>query len=101
MTVENFRHAVLRRREGLREQITIDQAELLHTPDISSDVKDLRKPFGYLNAEWERLKAEMQPGDELWTFCSSDESWANLTGSEGIALVRDGTVIAEIVTCMN
>jgi hypothetical protein len=59
------------------------------------------KPFGALNAKWEALKALMQPGDELWTFESSSESWGDLAGRAGVALVRNGEIIERLVTMMN
>lgn len=43
----------------------------------------------------------MQPGDQLVHFVSSADSWKHLAGRAGIALVRDGKVIAAMVTMMN
>ena len=43
----------------------------------------------------------LQEGDELWEFRSPRESWANMAGRAGIALVRNGEVVASIVTRMN
>jgi hypothetical protein len=43
----------------------------------------------------------MQTGDELWEFCTDRESWQQLMGSAGIELIRDGNVVASIVTEMN
>jgi hypothetical protein len=59
------------------------------------------KPFAFLNDKWEALKARMQPGDELWTFASSPQSWRDLAGRAGIALVRNGQIIERLVTMMN
>jgi hypothetical protein len=59
------------------------------------------KPFGYLNDQWEAMKAKLQPGDELYRFSSSRESWAHLAGRAGIALVRQGNIIATVITMMN
>lgn len=56
---------------------------------------------GYLSAEWEALKAKMIDDDELWEFSSPKEDWDSLAGREGIALVRNGQVIASIVTFMS
>ena len=61
----------------------------------------LLQVFGGLNAEWEALKARMQPGDQLWTFTSSWQSWRDLAGRAGIALVRKGQIIERLVTMMN
>jgi hypothetical protein len=46
-------------------------------------------------------KAEMCPGDELWTFRSPPDSWQLLAGRAGIALVRDEKPIRTIITLMN
>ena len=67
------------------------------------------KPFGMDYFRWERLKAKMRPGDELWKFCSSDKSWEMMIGRRGIALVREVSffgrrrkkIVACIVTIMN
>jgi hypothetical protein len=39
------------------------------------------------------LAARMQPGDELWEYDSGGDSWANLCGEMGFAVVRDGRVV--------
>ena len=59
------------------------------------------KPFGYVNDQREAVKAKLRPGDELYRFLSSRESWAHLTGRAGIVLVRQGKIIADIFTRMN
>ena len=91
-------------KEWLQKPISITEAEADY-PGITDDrVKrfpDAAKPFGFKNAEWEDLKSEMQPGDELWTFSSSPESWQALAGRSGIALVRNGIPIKTLVGAMN
>lgn len=58
-------------------------------------------PFGYIINEWRALLDKMQEGDKLYEFRSSDQSWEFLAGREGIALVRDGKIVADILTSMN
>jgi hypothetical protein len=57
-------------------------------------------PFGFQNARWRELLAQMQEGDELWEFCSPEASWRQGAGRAGIALVRNGQVVASLVTLM-
>jgi len=88
----------------LQERISIEEAEhrFMPTPDDrTKHVPELRKPFGFLNARWEELKARMQMGDEIWTFRSPPETWQDLAGSAGVALVRENRVIDAVVTAMN
>lgn len=91
-------------KEWLDKPISIAEAEAAH-PGITDDriqrFPDAARPFGFNNAKWEAFKAEMQPGDELWTYSSPAESWQALAGRAGIALVRNGTPIATLITVMN
>ena len=88
--------------EWLDKPITLEAAERAYMPprDDRSDPAP-RKPFGFNNAQWEELKAHMQPGDELWTFSSPADSWQHLAGRAGVALVRNKKVVGAIVTLMN
>jgi len=51
--------------------------------------------------EWQKLKDIIIEGDELWTFKSPPETWRQRRGREGIALVRDGKIVKDILTAMN
>jgi hypothetical protein len=88
----------------LDKKVTIAEAEAAH-PGVNDErvqsMPEIAKPFGFLNGKWEALKAEMQPGDELWTFSSPAQSWQDLAGSAGVALVRDGNPIKVLVTMRN
>ena len=66
-----------------------------------SHARTLQKPFGFQNEQWEALKAQMQPGDELWEFCSPKASWDALMGVAGYELVRGGAVIATVIIRRN
>ncbi len=88
----------------LDKKVTIAEAEAAH-PGVNDErvqsMPEIAKPFGFLNGRWEALKAEMKPGDELWTFSSPAQSWQDLAGSAGVALVRDGNPIKVLVTMRN
>ena len=51
-------------------------------------------------ADWRAFLAQMQEGDELWTFCTPPETWEHMAGLGGIALVRHGKVVATFVTLL-
>lgn len=57
--------------------------------------------FGLGSKQWQLIKKKMQPGDQLYKFRSPPETWANMAGRAGIALVRDGNVIDTLVTALN
>ncbi|WP_425616674.1 hypothetical protein NA78x_000326 [Anatilimnocola sp. NA78] len=61
----------------------------------------LKKPLGYCNGDWEKLKAMIQPDDELWEVCSDKESWSQGMGSQYLDLRRSGESITHIVLRMN
>ena len=88
----------------LDKKVTIAEAEAAH-PGVNDErvqqMPEIAKPFGFQNKVWEELKAAMQPGDELWTFSSPAQSWQNLAGRAGVAVVRDGNPIKVLVTMRN
>ena len=88
----------------LDAKISVEAAEIAN-PGVSDDraarFPEAARPFGFQSGEWESLKASMQPGDEIWTFSSPEDSWKNDAGRAGVALVRAGVPIKAIVTVMN
>ena len=88
----------------LQKEMIVAEAEAEY-PGITDDriarFPDAAKPFGLRHPQWEELKRDMLPGDEIWAFSSPPDSWADLAGRAGIALVRKGIPIRTIVTAMN
>jgi hypothetical protein len=81
--------------------LTVAQAEALYMVEMEKDGKKVKIPFGYLNDQWEDLKAKMLKGDTLVEFVSCEESWQDLAGRAGIRLVRNKVILEQIVTRMN
>jgi hypothetical protein len=58
-------------KEWLIERLTVAEAEGRYTPPRRTTAQSVfrtsRSPLGFQNAEWEKLKRQMRPGDELWT----------------------------------
>lgn len=48
-----------------------------------------------------RLKLRMLAGDQIWAFSSPSHTWRTLSGRAGVALVRNGSSVAHVVTDMN
>jgi hypothetical protein len=87
-------------REWLKKKTTVEKAEQAHLV-TNGRLGPKPVPFGFINARWEKLKAAMRPGDELWEFESSRESWEELAGRAGLCIVREGRIIDAIITRMN
>ena len=51
-----------------------------------------------LSKEWGEAIAN---GAETWFYRSPDEFWEGMCGREGIALVKDGEVLDDLLTVMN
>jgi hypothetical protein len=84
----------------LKQKTTIEQAEQAHlVTDKRLGPKPV--PFGFINANWEKFKAGIRPGDELWEFASPDKTWEHLAGRAGLCIVRQGRIIDAIITRMN
>jgi hypothetical protein len=86
--------------EWLRKRVTPEEAEasnMVRSEQLGPDPV----PFGFVNADWKELLAQMSEGDELWEFRSPPETWVRLCGSAGYALIRRGKVIASVETELN
>ena len=88
-------------REWLEERISLIDldrklSEMQHLPEgpvglIFSPKRD----------EMARIKLRMRKEDELWIYESPPETWIQLGGRRGIALVREGKPIETLVLTMN
>jgi hypothetical protein len=56
------------------------------------------KPSG---TEWEKFKAGLRAGDELWYFCSPGKTWEELMGWRGYVIFRNGRLVAHYTTAEN
>jgi hypothetical protein len=84
----------------LKRRLTIEEAEAENKAEAERfGIETV--PVGCLNTQWKSLLAQMQPGDELWEFSTPTMFWENLAGQKGVALVRNGEVISQLVTLMN
>ena len=50
---------------------------------------------------WNDFARWLAPGDELWTFSSPPQSWADMMGRAGLAIVRSGIPIRAYVQVKN
>jgi hypothetical protein len=87
-------------KDWLERRLTIEEAEARNMVQ-DNRLGNEAVPFGFMNKEWKTLVARIVEGDELWEFNSPEDTWQNLCGRAGIALVRNGEVIDAIVTFMN
>ncbi len=59
-------------------------------------------PFGIKNSEWVRLVSKIRDGDQLYAYREApprhSRAFKNAIPSEGVALVRDGDVVAQVAT---
>jgi len=90
-----------RRREvtaWLRHPITAEAA----LGKAAEFYRRLKSPdHGAVRALQHWLENHMRPGDELWWYDTGGDSWANLCGEEGFALLRDGQVADVYLWAMN
>ena len=86
--------------EQFHRRLTVEEAEAEYMVSDES-LGPNPVPFGTMQEQWKELVAAMRPGDEIWDFDSSEESWIHLAGRGGIGLVRDGEVIEAIILRMN
>ena len=69
--------------------------------DVEAKLSVGGTPFGLNNPQWQRLKALMRPGDQLWFYSNPGDAWAAHMGEEGYAIVRHDKVWTYIVSRKN
>lgn len=87
-------------RIGLQRRVSVAEAEAAHLVS-DEQLAPTPVPFGFMHTAWLTLLAQMQPGDELWEFRSPAHTWQHLCGHEGLVLLRQGKVVAQVLTAMN
>ncbi|MBM4200988.1 MAG: hypothetical protein FJ189_06860 [Gammaproteobacteria bacterium] len=83
--------------DNLADLVTVEEVERRECiDDPLGAVPPL--PFGHLHKTWERFRADLLPGDELWSFASPSEKgqWRFRT-VRGYAVRREGVIVAEMV----
>jgi hypothetical protein len=78
---------------GLIRKLTIEEAESLFAVRLADHGSD-PVPFGFVNAEWNKLLQKIRPGDEIWEF-SSVRPRGDTIG--GVKLLRNAAVVDTIV----
>ncbi|MFT5700063.1 MAG: hypothetical protein ACI8ZB_002934 [Desulforhopalus sp.] len=81
----------------LGDEISKENAEAINM--VTVDKRTV--PFGYNNSRWLNIVKIMEEGDRLYEFRSPEESWKSYEGLEGIALVRNGIIVADLVILLN
>lgn len=103
-----FYNTILRNRESyiepieselawLCDEITVENAEAANVVKIEGR----NIAFGYSNSQWLYILEKMEEGDRLFEFRSPIESWKCFAGIEGIALVRNGAIVADVVILLH
>ena len=54
---------------------SIEQIEKDNMIKVEKDGKSVVLAFGYINNDWEALKAQYQDGDKIYKFSSAEETW--------------------------
>ena len=85
--------------------VTVAEVEIEWSKDLPEmtrlrpDIPQL--PFGFINDRWNRFKAKIKDGDILVRFISDQQSWKNLAGREGLAVLRRGCLVDVFTVTMN
>jgi hypothetical protein len=78
-------------KEWLMQKTTVEKAE---QDNLGTRMGSKPVPYRF-NAQWEKFKAGMRPGDELWTYKFSG---GKLAGQGGYCILRGGRIIDKYIT---
>jgi hypothetical protein len=77
--------------------------EYQERPVSIEEIDELIVPaqHGWFAIEARSFREKFKPGDTVIEFCTPRSSWQALAGRAGYQIVRDGKVIATLITAMN
>ncbi|MCD2518094.1 hypothetical protein LQ564_17430 [Massilia sp. G4R7] len=80
----------------------VEDAEMEKTMAFLKIRDDLpRLPFAFENAKWVAFKSRMREGDKLVQYSSDQQSWKDLAGEAGYAILRSGCIVGTMTTMIN
>ncbi len=87
----------------IKPWICVDDLTRRNVPwsEFDADYQEFKNLFQRDRDIFEALMAKVQPGDEIASFSTHEETWKRMFGRGGWAIVRDGKVVAQLVTIMN
>jgi hypothetical protein len=88
-------------RDWLQSKMSREEFEKEFANALGDPERRFLNPSSRFDGEFIEFLAMWQEGDELWTYSSPPETSRALMGRGGIALVRDGRSVAQIMTLMN
>jgi hypothetical protein len=50
-----------------------------------------------IRREWEKLRAQLEEGDELWYFANPSNTWKKLGKYTGYAIVRGTKIVSSVI----
>ncbi len=77
------------------------EIEKKHMVVVENSSKKDSIPFGYINFQWNDIKLKIQEGDKIFEFSTGPDSWQNLSGREGVIVLREDVVVGTIITLLN
>lgn len=81
----------------LGDEISIEEATAVNMVWVDGH----NVAFGNNNSQWRIILRLMRKEDRLYQFRSPDDTWDNFAGKEGVALVRNGEIVADLVILLN
>ena len=83
--------------DWLRAQTTVEEIEAERWKTKPNKGEPVRPQ----TARWIAFKTQIRAGDEVWRYSSPPDSWVGMIGTAGIAIVRDGGIVATFETFHN
>ena len=87
--------------EWLTKRLVSENTKVFTQSEREKKIREVASGFVNLRSEWEQVFWKIGPSDEIWEFDSPRNHWASLCGRAGVALVRAGEPMIDIVNHMN
>ena len=85
----------------LRTRLSLAEAREHYVSLERATLQLLETTGGWVACFERELFSQALPEDEFWLYDAGGDAWANLHGEKGMALVRDGEVVAFMLESRN
>jgi hypothetical protein len=85
----------------LQTRLSLAEAREHYVAFEKATLQLLGRTGGWVAHFEEELLSQFQPGDEFWLYDAGADAWVHMHGEKGMALVREGEVVAFILEGRN
>lgn len=96
-------------KQWLYKKISADSAEIYLADQLNEGINYViginenlsKRDKEWADEKWNMLKPKIKDGDEIWLYSTPEKYWQSLLGEKGLLIIRNCTIIGNIIPIQN